>query len=99
MRTRSVDLFLSTAVPWPLGSTTTSLIQRSNMPRRPHTNPWIRLTSLVCFLFSIILQGALAFAVPMQNDPNGFEGIPWGATFSETDTFIKVEDTDRSPTY
>ncbi len=28
----------------------------------------------------------------MQNDPNGFEGIPWGATFSETDTFVKVED-------
>ena len=69
------------------------------MPRRPHTDPWIRLTSLVCLLFSIILQGALAFAVPMQNDPNGFEGIPWGATFSETDTFMKVEDTGRSQTY
>ena len=35
----------------------------------------------------------------MQNDPNGFEGIPWGAAFSETDTFIKVEDTGRSQTY
>ena len=50
-------------------------------------------------LFSLILECTLAFAVPMQNDPNGFEGIPWGATFSETDTFIKVEDTGRSQTY
>ena len=69
------------------------------MPRRPHTDPWIRRTSLICLLFSIILQGTLAFAVPMQNDPNGFEGIPWGATFSETDTFMKVEDAGRSQTY
>jgi len=69
------------------------------MPRRPHTGPWIRRTSLVCLFFSIILQGTLTFAVPMQNDPNGFEGIPWGATFSETDTFMKVEDAGRSQTY
>jgi len=47
----------------------------------------------------IILQGTLVFAVPIQNDPNGFEGIPWGATFSETDTFKKVEDAGRSQTY
>jgi hypothetical protein len=69
------------------------------MPRRPHTEPWIRRTSLICLLFSLILEGTLAFAVPMQNDPNGFEGIPWGAAFSETDTFVKVEDTGRSQTY
>ena len=69
------------------------------MPRRPHTDPWIRRTALICLLFSLILQGTLSFAVPMQNDPNGFEGIPWGATFSETDSFMKVEDTGRSQTY
>ena len=69
------------------------------MSRRPYTAPWIRRTSLLCFLFSIILQNTLAFAVPMQNDPNGFEGIPWGATFSETDTFKKVEDAGPSQTY
>jgi hypothetical protein len=50
-------------------------------------------------LLSFILQSALAFAVPMENDPNGFEGIPWGSAFSETDTFIKVEDAGRSQTY
>jgi len=69
------------------------------MSRRPYEAPWIRRTSLLCLLFSIILQNTLAFAVPMQNDPNGFEGIPWGATFSETDTFKKVEDAGPSQTY
>jgi hypothetical protein len=33
-----------------------------------------------------------ADAVPMVNDPNGFEGIPWGAAFSETADFVLVED-------
>ena len=60
------------------------------MLRRPLTDPWIRRSFLICLLFSIILVDTLAIAVPMQNDPNGFEGIPWGTTFSETDTFIKV---------
>ena len=69
------------------------------MPCRPRTAPWVRRTSLLCLLFSTILWNTLAFAVPMQNDPNGFEGIPWGATFSETDTFVKVEDAGRSQTY
>lgn len=70
------------------------------MYRRPYTAPWIRRASLLCLLFSIIiLQNTLVFAVPMQNDPNGFEGIPWGATFSETDTFMKVEDAGPSQTY
>ena len=69
------------------------------MPRPLYTAPWFCRAFLSCFIFSLILQSTLASAVPMQNDPNGFEGIPWGATFSETDTFIKVEDTGRSQTY
>ncbi|HXT67334.1 MAG TPA: hypothetical protein VN657_11145 [Nitrospiraceae bacterium] len=69
------------------------------MSRRSYAAPWIRGTSFLCLLFSIILQNTLVFAVPMQNDPNGFEGIPWGATFSETDTFKKVEDAGPSQTY
>lgn len=32
-----------------------------------------------------------ALAVPMVNDPKGFEGIPWGAAFSETSEFLLVE--------
>ncbi|THJ22654.1 MAG: hypothetical protein CAF45_008505 [Nitrospira sp. CG24E] len=69
------------------------------MAHRPLTAPWIRRTFPICLFLSCILQGTLAFAIPMQNDPNGFEGIPWGATFSETDTFKKVEDAGRSQTY
>ena len=42
---------------------------------------------------------APALAVPMENDPNGFEGIPWGAAFTESDQFVKVEDAGRIQTY
>lgn len=69
------------------------------MPHRPLIAPWSCYTSLAGLFFCLILQSTLTFAVPMQNDPNGFEGIPWGATFSETDTFVKIEDTGRSQTY
>ena len=30
------------------------------MRRRPHADPWTGRTSLICLLFSIILQGTLA---------------------------------------
>ena len=53
--------------------------------------------SLLCT--SLVLTGALAVAVPIINDPNGFENIPWGETFSETDRFAKVEDAGRLQTY
>jgi hypothetical protein len=69
------------------------------MSHRPYAATWIRQTPLLCLLVSIVLQNTLAFAVPMENDPNGFEGIPWGATFSETDTFMKIEDAGPSQTY
>ena len=69
------------------------------MHRRPHADLHIRRTFPVCLFLSFILQGTLAFAVPMQNDPDGFEGIPWGSVFSETDAFAKVEDAGRSQTY
>ncbi len=69
------------------------------MPRRSCTTNWIHHLSPIGLFFSLILQGAPASAVPMQNDPNGFEGIPWGTTFLETDTFMKVEDAGRSQTY
>ncbi len=69
------------------------------MLRRLHMSPWGCCTSLIGLFLSFALQGSLVFAVPMQNDPNGFEGIPWGSTFSETDSFVKIEDTGRSQTY
>lgn len=69
------------------------------MLRRLYCDPLLWRTSLVCLFISLHLQGVPAFAVPMQNDPNGFEGIPWGASFSDTDTLVKIEDTGRSQTY
>ena len=69
------------------------------MRRWSHADPNLRRTFLISLFLSFILQGTLAFAVPMQNDPNGFEGIPWGSAFLETDTFIKVEDAGPSQTY
>ena len=65
----------------------------------PYIALWIRRTSILCLFISIVPLSTLTFAVPMQNDPNGFEGIPWGAMFSETDTFKKTEDTGPSQTY
>ena len=61
---------------------------------------WTKLLSMLIQVFCVLtLSGNPAFAVPMLNDPNGFEGIPWGAAFSETDTFTKIEDTGRAQTY
>lgn len=48
---------------------------------------------------SIVLMSTVAAAVPIINDPNGFEDIPWGATFSEADQFVKVEDAGHLQTY
>jgi hypothetical protein len=50
-------------------------------------------------LCCIALLAGPAHAVPIINDPNGFEGIPWGASFSESEQFGKVEDAGRLQTY
>ncbi len=47
----------------------------------------------------LLVQGSQASAVPILNDPNGFDGIPWGATLSDKDRFISIEDTGRFQTY
>jgi len=33
------------------------------------------------------------------NDPNGFEDVSWGTILSETEHFVKVEDSGRVQTY
>ena len=71
-------------------------IQR-NSPTAPMALRRFPLLSLLCT--SLVLTGALASAVPILNDPNGFEGIPWGAAFSEGAQFGKVEDAGRLQTY
>jgi len=73
-----------------------SATQRNNPLLRP-------LSDLVGWsagvLLCLILQVGPATAVPIEDDPNGFEGIPWGATLSERDHFVKVEDTGRTQTF
>lgn len=61
-----------------------------------HQSRWLILLTIVVVL---LLPAAPALAVPMQNDPNGFEGIPWGAAFTESDQFVKVEDAGRVQIY
>lgn len=50
-------------------------------------------------ILAVLLMYNTVLAVPMIEDPNGFEGIPWGATLSESETFGKVEDAGRFKTY
>jgi len=47
----------------------------------------------------LALAGTHAMAVPIINDPNGFEGMPWGTTFSQAEHFVKVEDDGHLQTY
>ncbi len=69
------------------------------MPPSPNRGLWASRVFSICIVLSFSLHGTLASAVPMQNDPNGFEGIAWGATLSETDAFTIVEDAGQSKTY
>ncbi len=65
--------------------------------------PFPRALKQTCFIaggiLALILTSDTVYAVMMKNDPNGFDGIPWGTRLSESDRFKKVEDTGRSRTY
>ena len=52
----------------------------------------LRLTAM---LAGLLLQTALALAVPILNDPNGFEGLPWESALTESDQYRKVEEAGR----
>jgi hypothetical protein len=56
------------------------------------------LTALV-LLGCFAVTASQADAVPMVNDPKGFEGIPWGAAFSESADFVLVVDSARIKGY
>ena len=58
-----------------------------------------RLLIVFAIIVVLLLPVVPALAVPMENDPNGFEGIPWGAAFTESDQFVKVEDAGRVQTF
>ena len=65
-----------------------------------HYSPYqSRLLIVFAILVVLLLPVVPALAVPMENDPNGFEGIPWGAAFTESDQFVKVEDAGRVQTF
>ena len=62
--------------------------------------PRALLLVVISVMYSgLLLWSSSALAVPMKEDPKGFEGIPWGATLSESETFGKVEDAGRLKTY
>jgi len=63
--------------------------------RRRAPNP----ACVIAVFCALLLLNGPAGAVPMKEDPKGFEGIPWGATLSESETFGKVEDAGRLKTY
>lgn len=46
---------------------------------------------LVTLIAGFLLPITLALAVPIVNDPNGFEGLPWGAPVGESDQLKQVE--------
>lgn len=56
----------------------------------------LRLTTV---LLGLLLQAALALAVPILNDPNGFEGLPWESALTEGDQYRKVEEAGRLLSY
>lgn len=56
------------------------------------------LTVLIVLGYSSLLAVPV-YAVPMVNDPKGFEGIPWGAAFSETADFLLVDDSPHIKGY
>jgi len=59
------------------------------MARATIQQPFTQLLSLIA---ALLVPVALALAVPIVNDPNGFEGIPWGTGLSENDQLGRVED-------
>jgi hypothetical protein len=56
-------------------------------------------TLLAAVIFCVLHAATPALAVPLVNDPNGFEGIPWGTLLAEIERFVRVEDAGRLQTY
>ncbi len=54
---------------------------------------------LVTLLGMLAFSASLALAVPILNDPNGFEGLPWESALTEGDQFAKVEEAGKLLSY
>lgn len=73
-----------------------SVIQRNSLFRQLVSNP---IGGGIGVILCLILQSNPVPAVPIEEDPNGFEGIPWGTILSDKDNFLKVEDTGDTQTF
>lgn len=62
-------------------------------------SPLMRYGMLLLALGCSSFTASPVLAVPMVNDPKGFEGIPWGAEFSETAEFQLVENSPHIKGY
>ena len=58
-----------------------------------------RTALLVTIIFCLLHVETSVLAVPLANDPNGFEGISWGTLLAEMERFVCVEDGGRLQTY
>jgi hypothetical protein len=58
-----------------------------------------RTMLLAAVLFCVLPTATLLLAVPLVDDPNGFEGIPWGTSLAEMEQFARVEDAGRLEIY
>jgi hypothetical protein len=58
-----------------------------------------RSLHIVALFVGLVIQAALALAVPILNDPNGFEGLPWESALTEGDQFAKVEEAGQLRSY
>lgn len=56
-------------------------------------------TRYIVTLFCLLGWTSSVLAVPIVNDPNGFEDLSWGTIWSETERFVKIDDTGRVRTY
>lgn len=75
---------------------TTLPIRQSN---RASDTPRRRAGPGAGFALCLLLASSQAAAVPILDDPNGFEDMPWGTTISETGPFVKIEDAGRLQTF
>lgn len=64
------------------------------------TYPFERSALLVtASILTLLTPIRFSSAVPITNDPNGFETIPWGSILAEMGTFTKIDDAGRLQSY
>jgi len=68
---------------------------RCTRPRRTGVASRTCASVLALLCSSDLLWSPVTFAVSMVNDPNGFQGIPWGAALPESPDWILASSGDR----